>query len=84
MKSIHISFSPQKLATVAAVLALLPMSVSLIRPAPAAAATGCGDGEKSFARSLASSGNFVETGNVWLETGSGKITLRYSSDSGCA
>lgn len=49
----------------------------------AGAAIGCSDNNRSLAKEIAASGNFVETASVYTEAGI-KITLRYSSDYGCA
>jgi hypothetical protein len=57
---------------------------SAVAPLPgASAATGCTDNNRSLAASIAASGNFMETASVYTEAGI-KITLRYSSDYGCA
>lgn len=61
---------------------LLTGMIMAVWTAPAEAATGCTDGDRSYAASLASSGNFVEPGATNIV--GGKITLRYSSESGCA
>jgi hypothetical protein len=68
-----------------AFLAVLMFSMAVsfgFAPAPAEAATGCTDGDRSLAASLASSGNFVDAGVTNIV--GGKISLRYSSESGCA
>jgi hypothetical protein len=51
--------------------------------ATASAAIGCSDNNRSLAKKIAASGNFIETASVYTESGT-KITLRYSSSYGCA
>lgn len=77
----NIRQSSKQLAAVATAFILSMGAAVLARPITAHAAVGCSEGSRATAQSIAASGDFVEAQNVWMD--SGKVTLRYSSETGC-
>lgn len=71
-----------KLLSYTLVAALTIAGSTFVAAPKAEAATGCVDGDRAFAASLASSGDFVDAGVTNIV--GGKISLRYSSETGCA
>jgi len=73
----------KRLAAGITALVFVAGAVIVMMPAQkASAASMCRENDRDLARALASSNNFVEYGRT--RTDSGNVTLRYSSDTGCA
>lgn len=77
-----IRFIKQLPLLAAAVVFMASIAISLVPVQKASAATGCTDNDRNFAETLARNNDFVEFGTTPTELG--KVTLRYSSESGCA